>query len=180
MSASASAQGAPFLERSRRSQSKGRAARRHALVLGLSVLLILQSIAAVNIAVDPFGFFGLNQVGFFFNAEREFKPRQIHVYPHRALLLGNSKMAYVDPDDLPGYGFFNAAFSAAKPEEMLAFLEKNIDGVELIALALDHRMFLNYKLEWLDLGGPDWSDAHHPDPEEFGWTSRRRCGRPSG
>lgn len=135
-----------------------RAAKRHGLVLAVSVLAVLQVIAAINIAVDPFGFFGVNQVGYYFNSEREFKQQQIRIYPHRALLLGNSKMAYIDPDDLPELGFFNAAFSGASPSEMLTFLEAHIDGVELVALALDHRMFLDYETKTLDLQEPTWTD----------------------
>jgi len=136
----------------------GSGARRFALALAVCVLTVLQSVAAVNIAVDPFGYFGFNQVGFHFNSEREFKQRQIDIYPHRGLLLGNSKMAYVDPDLIEGYDFFNAAFSAAKPEEVLKFLEAHAAGNEYVALAIDHRVFLRYDERELELVERRWSD----------------------
>ena len=136
----------------------GRAAKRHIIVLAVLVLAVLQIIAAINIAVDPFGFFGTNQVGYYYNSERELKQKQIRNYPHRALLLGNSKMAYVNPDLLSEFGFYNAAFSSAKPSEMLTFLEAYIGDAELVAMALDHRMFLEYESAVLDLHTPNWSD----------------------
>ena len=90
----------------------GRPARRHIAVLAVLVLAVLQIIAAINIAVDPFGFFGTNHVGYYYNSERELKQKQIRNYPHRALLLGNSKMAYVDPDLLRSWASTTPRFPA--------------------------------------------------------------------
>ena len=114
-------------------------------------LTILGAVAPPRVPfdVDPFGFFGVNRTGYYFNSEREFKLQQVDIVPHDGLLLGNSKMAYVDPDDLPGYEFFNAAFSGAKPLEMLQFLEVHSEGVDKVALALDIRMFFLYDDETL-------------------------------
>ena len=41
---------------------------------------------------------------------------------------------------------------------MLTFLEAYIGEVEMVAMALDHRMFLEYEPEVLDLHTPTWSD----------------------
>lgn len=92
--------------------------------------------AAVNVAVDPFGFFGFNRTGLFFSDERTFKRTQVRHYPHDALLLGDSRVGYIDPAEIRAPRFFNAAFAGATLEETLAFWERYEGNARLIVLGL--------------------------------------------
>ena len=49
--------------------------------------------------------------------------RWFHCGPREWLILGTSRMTYIDPTTIKGYKLFNAAFSAATPEEILDFLQ---------------------------------------------------------
>jgi hypothetical protein len=97
--------------------------RRFIAVLAFVVALTCGLAAAVNVAIDPFGYFGFNQTGLFFNDERTFKLMQVRRYPHDALLLGDSRSAYVDPDPIRAPRFFNGAFAGASLEELIWFWE---------------------------------------------------------
>lgn len=92
--------------------------------------------AAVNVGVDPFGYFGLNQTGLFFNDERSFKLNQVRHYPHDALILGDSRIAYVDPEPIRTPRFFNAGFGGASLEEVVWFWEHYSGSARLVVVGM--------------------------------------------
>jgi hypothetical protein len=92
--------------------------------------------AAVNVAVDPFGYFGLNQTGLFFDDERSFKLVQVRHYPHEALLFGDSRSAYVDPAPIRTPRFFNAAFGGATFEEIVWFWEHYTGRARVVVVGI--------------------------------------------
>ena len=102
---------------------------------------VLTLVGAVNVSVDPYDALGRNRIGIFLSGERLAKPEMVQHYPHDALLLGSSKVDYVDPRALSGYHFFNAALSAALPEEMRSFLEHHLAGTRAVLLGLDLYMW---------------------------------------
>jgi hypothetical protein len=103
------------------------------------VLAVVGAIGSFNLVVDPFNRLGLNRTGVYASTERDAKPHMITWYPHNAVLLGSSKMAYVDPEriDSSEYRFFNAALSAGLPEEMLNFVELYVREEKLVVLEVD-------------------------------------------
>jgi hypothetical protein len=100
-----------------------RAPKRFLVVFVFSLSLACGLVAAANVAVDPFGYFGFNRTGLFFDDERTFKLLQAHRYPHQALLLGDSRTAYVNPEAIRTPRFFNAAFGGASLDKMVWFWE---------------------------------------------------------
>jgi hypothetical protein len=107
-----------------------------AVAAGLSALT-----GVVNWWVDPFGRLGNNVFGFYVSTEREAKSRLVLTYPHDALIMGSSKVAFVDPGQLSGHAFFNAAFSAASPEEIYHFFKRYGHGIRRALIGLDFFMF---------------------------------------
>ncbi len=104
-----------------------------ALALGL-----VASVVLVNLAVDPWDRFGLNRLGVFISAAREFKLTEASRFPHDTLLLGNSRMAQIPASSLDGGKFFNAAFEGATLEEIRQFLERRLHGQRRVVLDLDN------------------------------------------
>lgn len=105
------------------------------------LLSALAFVVAVNFAADPLGRFRL-QDKIYFSAERELKPKLLAADHYEGLLLGSSKVTYIQPDRLGLSGkVLNAAFSAATPEEMYAFLLNNEPDVKWIGIGLDYYMF---------------------------------------
>lgn len=99
-------------------------------------------LASFNLAMDPFNVFGTNWTGEYIGAEREYKNDFVRRFPHDALLLGNSKVGYVDPQQLNGNcRFFNAAFPGAFAEEIYYFLERGLSDERLVVMGLDLEMF---------------------------------------
>ncbi len=103
--------------------------------------LLLALAAALNWEVDPFDKLGRNQIGVYNSSEIDAKPHMLVRYPHDGLILGTSRMTYVDPTTIKGHRFFNAAFSAATPEEILDFLQLYAFDQRLVVLGLDFLMF---------------------------------------
>lgn len=98
-------------------------------------------IALANYALDPVGMFDNSPEGIYVFRERPFKANQIRRVPHETLVLGSSKTAVFDPASLPELKAFNAAFAAAYPEEIAAFLRDFGDGARLVLIGLDPYMF---------------------------------------
>lgn len=115
-------------------------------------------VAAVNVAVDPFGFFGANRTGLFFNDERTFKLMQVRNYPHDALLLGDSRVAYIDPEDMTKPRFFNAAFGGASLDEMLWFWENYDGNARLLVIGLLYADFSGRPAIDEELKAHTWRD----------------------
>ncbi|HAB15908.1 MAG TPA: hypothetical protein DCE44_05605, partial [Verrucomicrobiales bacterium] len=91
-----------------------------------------------NLIVDPYCRFGLNRLGVYTSASREFKLRQAGRVPHDALLMGNSRIAQVAVGQLRGRTFFNGGVEGASLREVQLFLERNLRPHELVVLNLDH------------------------------------------
>lgn len=125
------------------SESPGRAAsgRRFVLAALGGALVLLAVAAAANWVVDPFDKLGRNQIGIYNSSERDAKPQMLVRYPHDALIVGTSRMTFVDPTAIKDYRFFNAAFSEATPEEILDFLSLYAVDQRLVVLGLDFMMF---------------------------------------
>jgi hypothetical protein len=98
-------------------------------------------IAMFNWTIDPAGVFGHSQGGIYVFNERQYKMVQVRHYPHRVLLVGSSKSAAFDPATLKQPRVYNASFAAARPEEMLAFIEQRGRDAEMVLIGLDFFMF---------------------------------------
>ncbi|MBI9081837.1 MAG: hypothetical protein JEY79_19110 [Pseudodesulfovibrio sp.] len=97
----------------------------------------------VNGFVDPLGKVHDPLFGLYYSSEREQKSRAVKYFPHNALLIGSSRVASINPDDVdcPGLTFFNAAFSSAQPEEIYNFLDLYANDVDMVVIGLDVFMF---------------------------------------
>ncbi len=116
-------------------------ARRFLRGFAWTACVLLGGVAAVNLWIDPYYRFGTNWIGVYISAEREYKATAATHYPHDALIVGNSKPSIIDPAQIREYRFLNAGFAGAKPEEILAFLERYAHGQRLVVLGLDYGMF---------------------------------------
>jgi len=106
------------------------------LALGLTCVLA-GGLVLLNYLVDPYDRFGLNRLGVYISADREFKATEVRRYPHNALLVGNSRMGVVPADRLNGFRFFNGAIAGASAEETYYFLYHFAHEQELVILGLD-------------------------------------------
>ena len=104
--------------------------------LGLAFSLVA-AVAGLNLAVDPFNYFGLNKLGVYISAEREAKATLVRTQPHDALLLGNSKAAMIPAGRLEHYRFFNAAFGGGTVAEMDQFIHRFARSERLVVLCID-------------------------------------------
>jgi hypothetical protein len=113
------------------------AARRFVLLaLGLTGVLA-GGLVLLNFLVDPYDLFGMNRLGVYISADREFKATEVRRYPHNALLVGNSRMGVVPVNQLEGFRFFNGAVAGASTEETYYFLYHFANKQELVVLGLD-------------------------------------------
>jgi hypothetical protein len=94
-------------------------------------------IGLLNLLVDPYDRFGLNRLGIYISAEREFKSTEFPRFAPEAVLLGNSRAALIDVGGLKGHRFFNAAFGSAQVEEIRAFIEHYVHTQKLVVISLD-------------------------------------------
>jgi len=104
-------------------------------------LLLLAAVALLNWEVDPFDKLGHNLIGVYNSSERDAKPQMLVRYPHDGLILGSSRMTFIDPRTIRGYRFFDGAFSDAMPEEMLDFFRVYATNEKLVVIGLDFQMF---------------------------------------
>lgn len=103
--------------------------------------IVLGLTAALNVGVDPYDLYGLNRFGIFIGAEREAKQRWIQTRPHDAVLMGSSKLDFVDPRTLEAFDFFNASMGGVQPEEMEEFIRLHVHDVEGVIIGFDFFMF---------------------------------------
>lgn len=106
------------------------------LALGLTTLLA-GGLALLNFLVDPYDLYGVNRLGVYISADREFKSTEVRRYPHNALLVGNSRMGVVPVKQLEGFRFFNGAVAGASTEETYYFLYHFAKKQQLVVLGLD-------------------------------------------
>lgn len=89
--------------------------------------ILLAAVAGFNAYVDPLWFFAhanawnRQQIGF---DERQQKTNRIAFggFPYDALLLGSSRVTYMNGHDFPGLTVFNYAVSGMRPEEYEGYL----------------------------------------------------------
>lgn len=110
------------------------------LVAVLTVGLVALA-GLLNFSVDPYGLLGRNRLGIFVSNERITLPGLVNLEPHDVMLLGNSRIAYVDPDEVGCEPVFNGAFGGAQPEEILSFLQEFGAGTRVAAIGFDLIMF---------------------------------------
>jgi hypothetical protein len=110
---------------------------RRFLAIAFGSLLL---VALFNLVVDPFDRFGLNRLGVYISASREFKLRQAGRLPHDGLLVGNSRIAQIPASELRGRRFFNGGVEGASLSEVQIFLERHLQTNELVVLNLDHHI----------------------------------------
>ena len=105
----------------------------------VSAIAFVAFVGAFNIAVDPFGYFGTNKIGYYFSSEREFKVNLVRRAKYDAMIMGDSRIAFTDPKYIKklDYRFLNAGFASASLPEMYATLRKaNFSKLRLLVLGL--------------------------------------------
>lgn len=107
---------------------------RRLLAVGLGAFGI---VVAFNLAVDPWNRFGLNRLGVYVTASREYAMTQVARYPHEALLVGNSRTIVVPVGRIASPRLYNAAFEGATLVEIRQFLERHLRHQRLVVLNLD-------------------------------------------
>lgn len=134
---------------------------RNALILWLATALsIVGFVAGFNFAVDPFGYFGRNAIGYYFSSERQFKFNIVRRDDYNAIVLGDSRIAFTDTSLIarPEYSFVNGGIAGASLAEQVALLS---------AARLDRLKLAVFGLQYSDVGG--CSEKFAPqDPETLG------------
>ncbi len=103
--------------------------------------LLLAMVSLLNAYVDPLVKFRLSD-HIYYSAERELKPKLLERGNFDGLIIGNSKVTYIQTDDMLRYGkILNAGFSAASIEEIRYFLEEMNPKVKWVGIGLDFFMF---------------------------------------
>ncbi len=90
-------------------------------------------------AVDPYGALGRNSIGIYAESERQAKPAMLRAAAPTTVLIGSSKVSYIDPGVL-GPRTFNASFAAAMPEEIVNFLRHHVPRGSRVVVGLDSFM----------------------------------------
>ena len=120
-------------------------AKKYNLIFAGSFVIILFMVAFTNFTVDPLARIRYRK-NIYLSSERELKPLLLQMKDWEGLLIGSSKVTYIQPEKVvPNLNILNAAFSSALPEEIYAFLHNNNPKVKWIALGLDYYMFNEYK-----------------------------------
>jgi hypothetical protein len=107
----------------------------------ITALSVVCFVAGFNIAVDPFGYFGRNSLGFYFSSERQFKFSLVQSYDYNAIALGDSRIAYTDTSQInyPGYRFVNGGIGGASVAELVALLSASrLDRLKLVVFGLQY------------------------------------------
>jgi hypothetical protein len=106
------------------------------LALSLTGVLV-GGLVLLNLLVDPYDLYGLNRLGVYISADREYKATEVRRFPHNALLVGNSRMGVVPANQLEGFRFFNGAVAGASTEETYYFLYHFARKQQVVVLGLD-------------------------------------------
>ena len=134
------------------------------LLLWLATALsFIGFVGGFNIVVDPFGYFGMNSLGYYFTSEHQFKFRLVRGYDYNAIILGDSRIAFSDPSyiNLPGYRFVNGGIAGASISELVSLLSASrLDRLKLAVIGL----------EYGDLGP---CDSEVPATEYISWDALR-------
>jgi hypothetical protein len=111
--------------------------RRSALAALAVAIGLAGGLALLNYLVDPYNRYGMNRLGVYISAERQWKATEVRQFPHNALLLGNSRMASIPPGKLHGFTFFNGGFSGATAEEVYYFASHFATNIDLVVVGVD-------------------------------------------
>lgn len=115
---------------------------RYFTVIAAAAVVTIGAVMATNFFIDPYDRLGNNRIGHYLEDDRSAKVKQVKVYPHDSLLLGSSKVGFIDPTALgTERRFYNAGFVGVMPEELLSFLRHHGAKNELVVLGLDLYMF---------------------------------------
>jgi hypothetical protein len=90
-------------------------------------------------AVDPFGYFGLNTIGYYYSSERQFKQALLRAANYNALVIGDSRIAYTDPAliTLPQYKFINGGLAGSTFSEQIDLLfDARFDDLDLVVMGI--------------------------------------------
>jgi hypothetical protein len=114
----------------------------NALILWLATALsIVGFVAGFNLAVDPFGYFGWNTIGYYFSSERQFKFNIVRRDDYNAIVLGDSRIAFTDTSLItrPEYSFVNGGIAGASLAEQVALLSATrLDRLKLAVFGLQY------------------------------------------
>jgi hypothetical protein len=114
----------------------------NALILWLATALsIVGFVAGFNFAVDPFGYFGWNTIGYYFSSERQFKFNIVRRDDYNAIVLGDSRIAFTDTSLIarPEYSFVNGGIAGASLAEQVALLSATrLDRLKLAVFGLQY------------------------------------------
>ena len=115
---------------------------RYFAAIAVSAAVTIGAVIGVNYFVDPYDRLGNNRLGHYLEDDRSAKIKQVQTYPHDSLLLGSSKVGFIDPTMLgTSRRFYNAGFLGVMPEELLSFLRHYGAKDELVVIGLDLFMF---------------------------------------
>lgn len=107
----------------------------------LTAFIIFFTIIIVNWRVDPYNYFGNNELGVYFSSRRMAKGTMIRQFPHDAIITGSSRIAFSDTSSVSSHTFFNAGFPLPSISYMSNFLADFVSDEKLIVIALDMYMF---------------------------------------
>jgi hypothetical protein len=134
----------------------------NALVLWLAAALsIVGFVAGFNLAVDPFGYFGWNTIGYYFSSERQFKFNIVRRDDYNAIVLGDSRIAFTDTNLItrPEYSFVNGGIAGASLAEQVALLSATrLDRLKLAVFGLQYSDLRQCSDKFVP-GGPESLDG---------------------
>ena len=123
-------------------------------------------VAGFNLGVDPFGHFGTNSIGYFFSSEREFKYGLVKTRKYNAILLGDSRVAVIDPAAMEsrGYRFVNGGIGGSSLAEQVSLLK---------ASRLKRLKLVVFGMNYGDLSGCSQPEARLKSPNRDLWNGVR-------
>ena len=113
-----------------------------------------------NWYVDPFCFFERNTVGMYFHTERQCKAMMVQQREHDALIIGNSRPAWIGASPLLPDKVLNVSFSGAEIEEVYAFLDKYLKPNTQVLIGIDFEMMYSARND-LEDGGQTGEDFRY-------------------
>jgi len=136
---------------------------RFVFFFGNSLLITILVIVGVNFFVDPLAQFRVSEA-LFFSSERQVKDRLVERQKYEGLILGSSKVTAIQPEIVfPGRDVLNAAYGAARPEEILDFLQRHSPKVKSLAIGFDLFTISEWYNPYMeaDDNPVSYSDAHY-------------------
>lgn len=146
---------------------------RNALALWFATALSLVAcVAGFNMVIDPFGYFGMNRIGYYFSSERQFKTNLVRQESYDAMIMGDSRIAFTDPKYITklNYKFVNAGFASASLPELYSLLQgAKLSKLRLLVVGLhyvDLKSCSDQKLNTTSVWDPvrygmSWSDLRY-------------------